>query len=81
MKKEAIRNKFTLKLNSLLIPIDSLFSITLLFLSMNVDDRKIKPSEININIGILLVPKVSINAPKRRTETKNPTEPQTRRSP
>tara|TARA_B100001287_G_scaffold52169_1_gene41072 strand:+ start:329 stop:520 length:192 start_codon:yes stop_codon:yes gene_type:complete len=63
MKKEAIKNKFTLKLNSFLIPIESLFSITLLFLSMNVDDRKIRPREININIGILLVPKASINAP------------------
>ena len=45
MKKEAIKNKFTLKLNSLLIPIDSLFSITLLFLSIKVDDKKIKPEK------------------------------------
>ena len=63
MKKEAIKNKFTLKLNNLLIPIGSLFSTALLSLSIKVEDRKIKLREINMNIGILLVPKVSINAP------------------
>ena len=63
MKKEAIKNKFTLKLNNLLIPIGSPFSIGLLSLSIKVEDRKIKLREINMNIGILLVPKASINAP------------------